>query len=149
MLKLHHCCHALLVLSLSLGSAGCAMLKKQVATQPGVSGLLSYQDEPIPGVEVLLTADLGDEACSAAVAQGTTNDQGLFSIPAQVDTRWRGLPGLNHQQGWRLCFTAGDEFRSWIIAGSARPDLPSSVSVRCDLARNAASSCEEVARHYP
>ena len=137
------------VLALSLSSSGCAVLKKQVATQPGVSGLLSFRDEPVAGVEVLLTADLSDEACSAALAHGTTNDKGLFSIPARVESRWRGLPGMSQQRGWRLCFTAGDEFRSWVISGSARPETPSSVSVRCDLARQSADSCQEIARHYP
>lgn len=136
------------VLALSL-SSGCTLLKKQVATQPGVSGLLSFRDEPVAGVEVLLTADLSDEACSAALAHGTTNSKGLFSIPAQVESRWRGLPGISQQRGWRLCFTAGDEFRSWVISGSARPETPASVSVRCDLARQSTDSCQEVARHYP
>lgn len=136
-------------LALSLVVSGCAVLKKPVATQPGVSGLLSFGDEPIAGVVVLLTADLADEACSSALAHDATNDKGLFSIPAQVESRWRGLPGLNQQPGWRLCFTAGDEFRSWVISGSARPETPSSISVRCDLARRAADACQEVARHYP
>lgn len=137
------------VLALILSISGCAMLKKQVAMQPGVSGLLSFRDQPVAGVEVLLTADLSDDACSAALAHGTTDDKGLFSIPAQVESRWRGLPGMNQQRGWRLCFAAGDKFRSWVISGSARPEIPASVSVRCDLAHQSAHSCQEVARHYP
>lgn len=140
--------NALLTLA-AVSLSACSLVQKTVTVQPAVSGELLYEQQPVESVQVSLARQAEDEACTQVRAQVSSNAAGHFVIPAEYRKQWRlPLPGVEHQQAWRLCFTAGDEFRSWPIPASPRPEVPDRVSVRCELSNTGLQVCEELSRTY-
>ena len=120
----------------------CAGLSGPALVQPDISGLLLHEGEPIADARVLLTRQQDDLACESPTAETTTDANGHFLIAAQQGKRFAiAWPSFATPQGLRLCFAAGDEFRSWLSTASADSVASQRLLLHCDLTRPAASSC--------
>lgn len=121
----------------------CAGFSGPALIQPEISGLLLYQNEPITEARVLLAQHPGDQACESLVAETSTDASGYFLLPARHAQRfaWRWTD-LGSPAGWRLCFAAGDEFRSWLSPPAAQTQGAEPLLLHCDLSRPAAQSCQ-------